>query len=132
VEKPKKIGEIDPKPAIQTARVEPPIHERIMSLNHHEAFTLEAIHHEKVRKDLSTFHRIRFITNARQPARSPPPNIVVLNDRYGLAPVLGCTPSNRSRTPPWTINTDRVRTAPMPNHQEKDLTAVLVQGSQPT
>src|SRR5689334_21310006 len=69
---------------------------------------------------------MRFITKAKHPAKSPPPKIVVLNDRYGLAPTLGWAPSNRSRTPPWTINTDRVRTAPMPNHHEKDLTAVLV------
>jgi hypothetical protein len=72
---------------------------------------------------------MRFMTNARHPAKRPPPKIVVLKERYGLAPVLGCAPSNRSRTPPWTISTDRVRTAPMPNHQEKDLTAVLVQSA---
>jgi hypothetical protein len=73
---------------------------------------------------------MRFITNAKQPAKSPPPKMVVAKDTYGLAPPLGCVPSNRSRTPPCTIRTDRVRSAPMPNHQEKDLTAVLVQRSQ--
>jgi hypothetical protein len=127
VEKPKKIGKIDPKAAVETTRVEPPVHERIMPLNHHKAFALETIHHESVRCYL-----MRFITKARHPARRPPPKIVVLNDRYGLAPVLEWAPSNRSRTPPWTISTDRVRSAPMPNHQEKDLTAVLVQRSQST
>jgi hypothetical protein len=30
------------------------------------------------------------------------------------------------------MSTDRVRTAPIANHHEKDLTAVLVQGGQPT
>jgi hypothetical protein len=44
MEKTKKIGKIDPKSAIETPRVEPPIHERIMPLNHHEAFALETIH----------------------------------------------------------------------------------------
>jgi hypothetical protein len=52
VEKPKKIGKIDPKAAVETARVEPPIHERIVPLNHHKAFALETIHHESVRKML--------------------------------------------------------------------------------
>jgi hypothetical protein len=40
MEKSKKIGEIDPKSAIQAASVKPPIHERVVPLNHHEAFTL--------------------------------------------------------------------------------------------
>jgi hypothetical protein len=119
VEKPKKIGQIDPKTAVETTGIQTPVHERVMPLNHHEAFALEAIHHK------NPTYLMRFITKARHPARSPPPKIVVLNDRYGLAPTLWWAPSNRSRTPPWTINTDRVRTAPMPNHHEKDLTAVL-------
>ena len=44
VEKPKEIGEIDPKAAIETSSVEPPIHERVVTLDHHEPFALEAIH----------------------------------------------------------------------------------------
>jgi hypothetical protein len=44
VEKTKQIGQINPKSTIETTRVEPPIHERIMTLNHHETFALETIH----------------------------------------------------------------------------------------
>ena len=44
VEKTKKIGQIDPKSAIEATRVEPAIHESIMPLNHHEAFALKTIH----------------------------------------------------------------------------------------
>jgi hypothetical protein len=44
VEKPKKIGQINPKTAVETTGIQSPIHERVMPLNHHEAFALEAIH----------------------------------------------------------------------------------------
>jgi hypothetical protein len=44
VEKPQDIREVNPKPAIQTAREEPPIHERIVTLDHHEPFTFQATH----------------------------------------------------------------------------------------
>jgi hypothetical protein len=44
VEKSKKIGEIDPKSAIETTGIEPAVHERIVPLDHHKAFTLETIH----------------------------------------------------------------------------------------
>jgi len=44
VEKPKKSGEIDPKSPIETAGVEPAVHERIVPRDHHEAFALETIH----------------------------------------------------------------------------------------
>jgi hypothetical protein len=53
VEKPKKIGKIDPKAAVETTSIEPSIHERIVPLNHHEAFALETIHHANVRTMLS-------------------------------------------------------------------------------
>jgi hypothetical protein len=53
VEKPEKIGKIDPKAAVKTARIEPSIHERIVPLNHHEAFALETIHHTSIRTMLS-------------------------------------------------------------------------------
>jgi hypothetical protein len=53
MEKPKKIGKIDPKAAVETARIEPSIHERIVPLNHHETFALETIHHASVRMMLS-------------------------------------------------------------------------------
>jgi hypothetical protein len=44
VEEPKKIGEIDPKSAVETTGIESTIHERIVPLNHHEPFAFEAIH----------------------------------------------------------------------------------------
>jgi hypothetical protein len=97
VEEPKKIGEIDPKSAIETTGVEPPVHEGVMPLNHHEAFALKTIHRSRSGKE---GYLIRFITNARHPAKRPPPKIVVVNDRYGLALTVGCAPSNRSRNPP--------------------------------
>lgn len=75
VEKSKKIGEIDPEPAIQTAGVKAPIHERVMPLDHHEPFALQTIH------ELQTIHLIRFMTNAKQPANRPPPKIVVPKER---------------------------------------------------
>jgi hypothetical protein len=53
VEKPKKIGKIDPKAAVETARIEPSIHERVVPLNHHEAFALETIHRASIRTMLS-------------------------------------------------------------------------------
>ncbi|HSC57795.1 MAG TPA: hypothetical protein VLC51_11360 [Nitrospira sp.] len=75
MEKSKKIGEIDPEPAIQTAGVKAPIHERVMPLDHHEPFALQTIH------ELQTIHLIRFMTNAKQPANRPPPKIVVPKER---------------------------------------------------
>jgi hypothetical protein len=75
VEKSKKIGEINPEPAIQTAGVKAPIHERVMPLDHHEPFALQTIH------ELQTIHLIRFMTNAKQPANRPPPKIVVPKER---------------------------------------------------
>jgi hypothetical protein len=44
MKKPQDIGEINPKPAVQTARKEPPIHERIVPLDHHEPFAFQATH----------------------------------------------------------------------------------------
>jgi hypothetical protein len=44
VEKSKKIGEIDPKPTIQTSGVEASIHQRVVPLDHHEPFALQTIH----------------------------------------------------------------------------------------
>jgi len=70
-------------------------------------------------------YRSRFITNAKHPANSPPPKIVVPNERYALAPLPGGAPSSRSRTPPCTISTERVSSAPIANHHLKDLTGVL-------
>jgi hypothetical protein len=72
MEEPKEVGQIDPKTTVQATGIQPPIHERIVPLNHHEPFALEAIHIET--------YRIRFITNARHPAKSPPPKMVVANE----------------------------------------------------
>src|SRR4030066_2133821 len=69
--------------------------------------------------------RSRFITNARQPAKSPPPKIVVPNDRYELAPLPEGAPSSRSLTPPCTMSTESVSNAPTANHHPNDLTGVL-------
>lgn len=44
MEKPQNISEINPKPAVQAARKEPPIHERIVTLDHHEPFAFQATH----------------------------------------------------------------------------------------
>jgi hypothetical protein len=76
MEKTKQIGEVDPKPAIQTAGIETPIHERVVPLHHHEPFAFETIHGSRS----YPVYRMRFITNAKQPANSPPPKIVVAKD----------------------------------------------------
>jgi len=64
------------------------------------------------------------MTSATQPANSPPPTIVVPNERAALAPLPGVVPSSNSRTPPCTISTERVSNAPIANHHLKDLTGV--------
>ena len=64
------------------------------------------------------------MTKAKQPANNPPPKIVVPNERYALAPLPGGVPSSKSRTPPCTISTERVSSAPIANHHLKDLTGV--------
>jgi hypothetical protein len=79
MKKSKKIGEIDPEPAIQTAGVKAPIHQRVMPLDHHEPFALQTIHEPSLL--LQTIHLIRFMTKAKQPANRPPPKIVVPKER---------------------------------------------------
>jgi hypothetical protein len=44
VEKPEDIRQINPKPAVQTARKEPSIHERVVTLDHHKPFAFQATH----------------------------------------------------------------------------------------
>lgn len=81
---------------------------------------------QSIRHDsTTTAYRIRFMTKAIQPAKSPPPRIVVPNDRY---PLWGCVPSKRSRTPPCTISTESVNSAPIVNHHAKDLTSIRTEG----
>lgn len=60
--------------------------------------------------------------NATQPANRPPPKIVIAKLKYALALPVEWVPYRRSRTPPCTINTERVVSDPMPNHQMKVLT----------
>jgi hypothetical protein len=44
VEETEQIGKVYPKPAIQTAGIESPIHQRIVTLDHHAAFTPQTVH----------------------------------------------------------------------------------------
>ena len=44
MKKAKQVGKIDPEPAIQTAGIESPIHQRIVTLDHHEALTSQTVH----------------------------------------------------------------------------------------
>jgi hypothetical protein len=44
VKKTKQVGEVDPKAAIETPRIETAIHQRVVPLDHHEPFALETIH----------------------------------------------------------------------------------------
>ena len=38
------IRKVDPEPAIQTAGIESPIHQRIVTFDHHEALTSQTVH----------------------------------------------------------------------------------------
>lgn len=60
---------------------------------------------------------------ARQPAKSPPPNIVVPKERSAPALPVGLAPETRSRTPPCTIKTANVVRQPMQNHHKNDRTS---------
>ena len=44
VEKPKKVGKVDPESAIEATRVQPTIHQCVMVINHHETFAFQAVH----------------------------------------------------------------------------------------
>src|SRR3979409_2586756 len=44
MKKTEQISEVYPKPAIQTAGIEPPIHQRIVTLAHHAALTPQTVH----------------------------------------------------------------------------------------
>lgn len=44
VKKPKEIGQINPKPAIEAARVESPVDEGIVAFHHHEPSALQTLH----------------------------------------------------------------------------------------
>jgi hypothetical protein len=38
------VSKVDPEPAIQTAGVEAPIYQRIVTLDHHEALASQTVH----------------------------------------------------------------------------------------
>jgi hypothetical protein len=44
MEEAEQIGKVNPKPAIQTTSIESPIHQRIVTLNHHESITSQTMH----------------------------------------------------------------------------------------
>jgi len=44
MKKAEQVGKVDPKPAVQTAGIESPIHQRIVTLDHHEALTSQTMH----------------------------------------------------------------------------------------
>ena len=44
MKKAEQVGKVDPKPAVQTAGIESPIHQRIVTLDHHEALTSQTVH----------------------------------------------------------------------------------------
>jgi hypothetical protein len=69
VEKTKKIREIDPKTAIQTSGVQSSIHHRVVPLDHHEAFTFEAVHRVGRRAKCTLFDSVH---DEGQAARKQP------------------------------------------------------------
>src|SRR3970282_444048 len=44
MEKAEQDGKINPEPAIQTAGIESPIYQRIVTLDHHESLTSQTVH----------------------------------------------------------------------------------------
>ena len=44
VKEAQQVGQIEPEPAIETSRIETPIDERIMPLDHHKPFAFHAMH----------------------------------------------------------------------------------------
>jgi len=44
MKKAEQVGKVDPKPAIQTAGIDSPIHQRIVTLDHHETFASQTVH----------------------------------------------------------------------------------------
>jgi hypothetical protein len=44
MKEPQQVRQVDPKSAIQTTRVKPSIHERVVTLYHHEPFASQAVH----------------------------------------------------------------------------------------
>jgi hypothetical protein len=44
MKKAEQVCKVNPKTAIQTAGIESPIHQRIVTLDHHEALTFQTVH----------------------------------------------------------------------------------------
>ena len=122
MKKAEEVGQINPKPAIDATSVNPAIDEGIVAFYQHKPFALEALHTFPVLSD----YRRRFMINATHPASKPPPMRVV--PKYTKTFVLpeGWVPSHKSRTPPWTIRTERVNRAPIMNHHVKDRSAMVM------
>jgi hypothetical protein len=120
MKKSEEVGQIDPEPAIKAASVYPPVDEGIVAFHKHEPFALEALHTFPV---LSGYRR-RFMIKATHPASKPPPMRVVPKYTNTFVPPEGCVPSHKSRTPPWTMRTERVIRAPIMNHHAKDRSAI--------
>lgn len=85
MEKPEEVGQINPEPAIETARVNPTIDEGIMALHQHKTLALEALHTCPVLSD----YRMRFMMSATHPASKPPPMSVVPKYTKTLVPPAG-------------------------------------------
>ena len=121
VKEPEEVCQIKPETAIETAGVQPAVQQGVVPLHHHESLTLETMHSAKVKR---SYHRRRFIMRARQPASNPPPRMVMAK----VTPLPDGL-YNRSRTPPCTINTERVISEPIPNHQMNVRTSVQSPGT---
>ena len=152
VEKSQQVRQVQPESAVEAACVQPTVEQCVMPLHHHESFALQAVHirfvsrmppppsqpfvrpHGRERsgdvyrvtlqavKRIVPAQRRRFMMSAMQPASRPPPAIVIAKVKYALALPAGCVSYRRSRTPPCTINTDKVVIDPIQNHQMKVLT----------
>jgi hypothetical protein len=122
MEKAKEVGQINPETAIEAARVYPSVDEGVVAFYQHEPFALETLHTFPVLSD----YRKRFMIRATHPASRPPPMRVVPKYTKTFVPPEGCVPSHKSRTPPWTIRTDRVIRAPIMNHHAKDRSAIVI------
>jgi hypothetical protein len=85
MEKSEKVGQINPKPAIETARVNPTIDQSIVALHQHKPFAFEALHTCPILSD----YRRRFMMSATHPASKPPPMRVVPKYTKTLVPPDG-------------------------------------------
>ena len=122
MKKSEEVGQINPEPTIEATSVYPSVDEGIVALHEHKPFALETLHTFPVLSD----YRRRFMIKATHPASKPPPIRVVPKYTKTFVPPDGCVPSHKSRTPPWTIRTERVIRAPIMNHHAKDRSAIVM------